>query len=188
MASDTAFKKTVLGICHSLSSYDIEQIVYLHNIPDKGETTTLSVLRRLEREGHFSSTQPEGLEALLRTIHRSDLCGSVQEYSTRYQAHSSCCRTQPCGYVSQRMSLCMAEAQNTYKCIADLQKSMKKFSDSQRRTPQADKFFRETGEVFDQLQSELSRFLISPLTDLHKHLCVQSNDGGTGSGRLPATS
>ena len=182
MASDIAFRKTVLDISHSLSSYDLEQIVYLHKIPEKGKISPLSALKRLERQGLFSSTQPEGLEALLRAIHRSDLCVGVQEYSS-HQAHSSCCGGQPCGYVSQLMRLCMAEAENTHKRIAELQKSMEKFSDSQRRTPQGDQFFRETGEGFDQLRSKLRKFLISPLNDLHKCLYVQNSEGRPGAGR-----
>ena len=178
MASEIAFRETVLDICHSLSAYDLEQIVYLHKIPEDGKITPLSALKRLERQGHFSALQPDGLEALLRTIRRSDLCGVVQEYYGRFKTCLNCCGVQPCRtrHVSDLMKLCVAEAENTHKRISTLQKSMEKFSEGQRRTPQGDKFFKEMGEEFELLQSELRKYLISPLNDLQKCLCVVGSE------------
>ncbi len=91
VAMEDAFRKTVVNISHALSSYDLEQIVYLFAIPEQdGKNTPLSVLKRLERDGKFSATKPEGLDKLLQDIHRSDLSGRISDYCSRFRHCRSC--------------------------------------------------------------------------------------------------
>ena len=182
VAMEVAFRKTVVGISNALSGIDLEKIVYLFAIPEQdGKVTSLSVLKRLEREGYFSATKPEALETLLQDIHRSDLSGRINDYCSRFRHRKSCCCSlSQCRRVVELTELCVREADNTRKRISDLQQKLEKFSENQRKTPSTDKFYREMGENFRVVQSDFDRFLISPLQDLQQLVDTDTDSVGQG--------
>ncbi len=181
VAMEVAFRITVVNISHALSSSDLEKIVYLFAIPEQdGKNTSLSVLKRLERDGKFSATKPEGLDKLLQDIHRSDLSGQVSDYCSRFRhCKSYCCGLSQCRRVVELTELCVQEADNTRKRILDLQQKLEKFSENQRNTPSTDKFYREMGDHFRVVQSDFNKFLISPLQDLQQLVGLSDNIAGS---------
>ncbi len=167
---DIAFRKTVIDISHALSSYDLQQIIYLFRIPEHDtKLHALSVLKQLERDGHFSAAKPEGLEKLLQDIHRSDLSSRVQDYCSQFR-HSSTCKR-----LTELAELCLTQAENTDQRIRDLQQELDKFSNNHRKTPTTENFCREMDKKIKSVQNDFTRFLISPLQDLHTLVAAGAN-------------
>lgn len=182
---ECAFRRTVVDISHALSAYDLEQIIYIFAIPEQDtKITPLSVLKRLEREGQFSATKPEGLEKLLQDIHRNDLSGRVSDYCSRFKHVNSCCRFSSCRRLTELAELCFAQANNTNQGIKDLTQDLDRFSRNHRKTPTTEKFCQEMGENFKRVQSDFDSFLVSPLRDLHQLVAAGSTDTTEKEGKF----
>ncbi len=174
---ESAFRKTVVDIAHALSPSDLEGIIYLCSIPEQDtKMSSLTVLKRLEREGRFSAAKPEGLETLLKDIYRNDLGGRVLDYCSRFRHVSSCCGFSPCRRLTELAELCLAQADNTNQRIKDLQQDLERFSDNHRKTPTTENFCKKMGENFKGVQNDFGNFLISPLRDLHELVAGASTD------------
>lgn len=78
----------VRDIAENLGSSDVQQIVYLHDLPREfGEKSGLEVLQHLERHGEVRERETKQLERLLQEINRFDL---IEKHIVQYRRICGC--------------------------------------------------------------------------------------------------
>lgn len=85
----------VQDIAENLGSEDVQKIVFLYDLPTEySSKSALVALRWLEMQGHFSDSETERLESLLRSIKRYDL---INNHLLHYHQHHHGCERGPRG-------------------------------------------------------------------------------------------
>lgn len=84
-ASMLDYRRHVYDISKCLTSEEAYALGYIFALPelDYKDKPTLAVLVALEMQGYFSSTKPEGLVIILKTLNRVDLAEMTRRYIKR---------------------------------------------------------------------------------------------------------
>ena len=97
------FKKMLVKISQGLSRSDVQQLAYLHGVPEDKAGTALEVFSALEKEGKISENNYDLLLESLEDISRKDLLRICMAQKQGTYTANQLCVQHACASVSVRV-------------------------------------------------------------------------------------
>ena len=149
--SVSEYCKLVFDISQQLRERDVEALEYIYKVNSvEKATTSLGVLKKLESRGIFSSSNIQGLKAMLRTIDRCDLLDLLR------------------GVEDRRLELCYMQALSLEEKIEAILGKMAVFCEKQNCSPTERSFCSHLRDDMRFMQKDMKEYLIKPLGEVCK--------------------